>query len=92
MRTDTNKRIPSKGGRTTTAAFGDPEAPDILTNMLQQASVSQEHPTLMGKVVEKVMSVKRRLNDAFVGLLRGFKVCTVIFSIVFYSQDTPVYR
>ena len=30
----TNKRIPSKGGRTPIAASGDPEAPDILTNML----------------------------------------------------------
>ena len=32
---DTNKRIPSKGGRTPTAASGDPEVPDILTNMLR---------------------------------------------------------
>ena len=30
----TNKWIPSKGGRTPTAASEDPEAPDILTNML----------------------------------------------------------
>ena len=28
------KWVPSKGGRTPTAASGDPEAPDILTNML----------------------------------------------------------
>ena len=92
LQPDTNKRIPSKGGCTPIAASEDPEAPDILTNMLQQASVSQEHPTLMGKVVEKVMFVKCGLNEAFVGLLRGFKVCTVICSIVFYSQNTPVYR
>ena len=30
----TTKRIPSKGGRTPTAASGDPEALDVLTNML----------------------------------------------------------
>ena len=80
------------GGRTPTAASGDPEALDILTNMLQQASVSEEHRTLMGTVVEKVLSVKHGLNESFVGLLRGFEVCNVICSIVFYSQNTPVYR
>ena len=92
LQPDTNKRIPSKGGRTSTAASGDPEAPDILTNMLHQASVSEEHRTLMGTVVEKVLSAKRGLNEAFVGLLSGFEVCTVICSIVFYSQNTLVYR
>ena len=88
----TNKRIPSKGGRTPTAASGDPEAPDILTNMLQQASVSEEHRTSMGTVVEKVLSVKSGLNEACTSLLRGFEVCTVEFFIVFYSQTAPVYR
>ena len=63
-----------------------------MTNMLRQASVSEEHHTLMGTVVEKVMSMKSRLNEAFVGLLRGFEVCTIICSIVFYSQNTTVYR
>ena len=66
--------------------------PDILTNMLRQASVSKEHRTLMGTVVEKVLSVKSGLNEACMSLLRGFEVCTVIFLIVFYSQNAPVYR
>ena len=92
MTLGTNKRIPSKGGRTPTAASGDPEAPDILTNMLQQASVSEEHRTLMGTVVDKVLSAKSGLNEAFTSLLRGFKVCTVIFLIVFYSQTAPACR
>ena len=82
----TDKRIPSKGGRTPTAASGGPEAPDILTNMLRQASVSEEHRTLMGTVVEKVLSAKSGLNEAFMSLLRGFEVCIVICSIVFYSR------
>ena len=34
MTLGTDERIPSKGGRTPTAASGGPEAPDILTNML----------------------------------------------------------
>ena len=86
LQPDTNKRIPSNGGRTPTAASGVPEAPDILTNMLRQASVSPEHRTLMGTVVQKVLSVKSGLNEAFVGLLTGFKVCDVMFSTIFYSK------
>ena len=92
LQPDTSKRIPSKGGRTPTAASGDPEAPDILRNMLWQASVLEEHRTLMGKVVEKVLSAKSILNEAFASLLRGFVVCTVICAIVFYSQNTPMYK
>ena len=81
-----NKQIHSKEGRTPIVAFGDLEAQDILMNMLRQASVSEEHRTLMGTVIEKVLAAKSGLNEAFVGLLRGFKVCTIICSIVFYSR------
>ena len=88
----TNEWIPSKGGRTPTAASGDPEAPDILTDMLRQASVLEEHRTLMGTVVERVLSVKSGLNEAFTSLLRGFEVCDIIFPTVLYSQNAPVYR
>ena len=42
---DTYERIPSKGGRTPTVASRDPEAPNILTNMLRQASVLEEQHT-----------------------------------------------
>ena len=45
----------------------------------------------MGMVVEKVLSVKSGLDEAFASLLRGFEVCTVICAIVFYSQNTPVH-
>ena len=44
----TSKRVPSKGGRVPTAACEDPEAPDTLTNMLRQASVSEGTPYLDG--------------------------------------------
>ena len=40
----------------------------------------------MGMMVEKVLAAKSGLNEAFVGLLRGFEVCTVICSIMFYSR------
>ena len=71
-----------KGVRTPTDASRDPEAPDTLMDILRHAPVSEEHRTLMGMVVERVLSVKSRLNEAFTGLLRGFEVRDVIFLIV----------
>ena len=74
-------RIPSKEYRTPAAASEDPEAPEMLTDMLRQASVSEEHRALMVTVVEKVLSVKSGLNEAFTSLLRGFEVCDVVLPI-----------
>ena len=51
-------------------------------DMLRYSSVSEEHRTLMGTVVERIMSAKSGLNEVFTGLLRGFEVRNVIFSIV----------
>ena len=48
---------------------------------LRQASVSEEHRALMATVVEKVLSAKSGLNEAFTSLLRGFEVCDVMLSI-----------
>ena len=82
----------SKGVRTVTVASGNPVAPDTRTNMLRYSSISEEHRTLMGTVVERILPVKSRLNEAFMGLLRGFEVCNVIFSIVLCTQNAPMYR
>ena len=59
----------------------DPGVPETLTDMLQHASVSEEHRALMVTVVEKVLSAKSGLNEAFTSLLRGFEVCDVILPI-----------
>ena len=40
-------------------------------------SVLEEHRTLMGIVVERIMSAKSGLNEAFMSLLRGFEVRNV---------------
>ena len=80
------ERVPSKDGRAPTAASGDLAPPDILRDMLRQASISGEQRTLMGTVVEKILSTKSRLNEAFTSLLKGFKVCNVVFSIIFCLQ------
>ena len=77
-----SKHIPLKGVYTPTAASRDPEAPDTLMDILQHEPVSEEHRTLMGTVVERVLSTKSGLNEAFTGLLRGFEVRNVIFSVV----------
>ena len=69
---ETGERVPSKDGRAPRAASGDPVTPDTLRDMLRKASVSEEQRTLMGTVVEKILSVKRGLNEAFMSLLRGF--------------------
>ena len=88
-------QIPSKDGVAPRAASGDPEAPDILRDMLRKASVSGEQHTLMGTVVEKILSAKSGLNEAFMSLLKGFEVCDIIFSgfqLCFICKDAPVYR
>ena len=77
MTLGSSKHIPSKGVRTA-AASRNPEALDTLMDMLQHASVLEEHRTLMGMVVERILSARSRLNEAITGLLRGFKVCNVI--------------
>ena len=87
-----SKHILSKGVRTPTAVSRNPEASDTLMDMLRYSSVSEEHRTLMGTVVERIQSAKSGLNEAFMGLLRGFEVHNVVFSIVLYTQNAPVYR
>ena len=74
-------RIPSKEYRTPAAASEDPEVPDMLTDMLRRASISEEHRALMVTVVEKFLSAKSGLNAAFTSLLRGFEVCDVVLPI-----------
>ena len=72
---ETGEQIPSKDGCAPRAASGDLETPDILQDMLRKASVSGEQRTLMGTVIEKISSMKSRLNEAFMSLLKGFEVC-----------------
>ena len=83
---ETGEQIPSKDGGAPRAASGDPEAPDILRDMLRKASVSGEQRTLMGTVIEKISSTKSGLNEAFMSLLKGFEVCDILFSAMFHLQ------
>ena len=71
---------PSTGGGTAipAATSTNAEAPNMLMDALQSASVLEEHRTLMGTVVEKVQSAKSGLDEAFTSLLTGFEVCDVM--------------
>ena len=51
-------------------------------DILRHAIVLEEHRTLMGTVVERFLSAKSGLNEAFTGLLRCFEVRNVIFLIM----------
>ena len=48
--------------------------PNILTGLLEQAALSEEHRMLMGTVLEKISSATSGLNEAFGSLLKGFEV------------------
>ena len=81
---EASKRVPSLECRTPTVVSEDPGAREMLTDMLRRASISEEHRSLMVTVVERVLSAKSGLNEAFTSLLRGFEVCDVALSIEFY--------
>ena len=51
-----------------------PEASDSLLEALRGASMDDEHRTLMGAVIQKVLSAKSGLTEACTSLLTGFEV------------------
>ena len=60
-----------------------PEAPDSLLEALCDASMDEEHRTLISAVIQKVLSAKSGLTEACTSLLTGFevsnqKVCEII--------------
>ena len=62
---ESSEYMPSKGVCALTATPRNPEAPDTLMDMLRHAFVSEEHHTLMGTVVERILSAKRGLNEHY---------------------------
>ena len=55
-----------------------PEASDNLLEVLRDASIDEEHRTLMSAVIEKVWSAKSGLTEACASLLTGFDVSNKI--------------
>ena len=74
--------VPDSGGRPLVRE-GEPsvsrtsvahEAPDCLLEALRGASMDEEHCTLMSAVIQKVLSAKSGLTEAYTSLLTGFEV------------------
>ena len=52
---------------------------DALRGLLERATISEEHRTLMGIVIERISSAESGLHEAFVSLLMGFEVREMIY-------------
>ena len=73
---ESGKRPLRKKSRTVTpAASVQPEAPDNLLEALNDASIDEEHRTVMSAVIQKVQAAKSGLTEACASLLTGFEVC-----------------
>ena len=63
-----------KGETATPVTSVQPEAPDNLLEVLNGASIDEEHRTIMSAVIQKVQSAKSGLTEACASLLTGFEV------------------
>ena len=52
---------------------------DALRDLLKRVTISEEHRTLMGTVMERISSAERGLHDASMSLLTGFEVRKMIY-------------
>ena len=73
---ESGRRPPHKKVKPTTpAASVQPEALDNFLEVLNDASIDEEHRTVMSAVIQKVQSAKSGLTGAYTSLLTGFEVC-----------------
>ena len=68
------RRLHKKGKPTTPATSVHPEAPNFLLEVLNGASIDEEHRTVMSAVIQKVQLAKSGLTEACSSLLTGFEV------------------
>ena len=59
---------------------------DILMELLERATISEEHHTLMSTVVERISSAESRLHEAFMSLLTGFEVRKIMYDSPAHSR------
>ena len=72
---DRGRRTPSKRSKPSEpAASVQPEVSDNLLEVLEGASIDEEHRTIMSTVIQKVQSAKSGLTEACASLLTGFEV------------------
>ena len=81
------RRPPSKRSKPTEpVAPVQLEAPDNLLGALRNASIDEEHRTIMSAVVQKVQSAKSGLTKACASLLTGFEVSKEYVKILPHRQ------
>ena len=68
------RRLRKKSKPTSPAGSVQLEAPDNLLEVLNGASIDEEHRTVMSAVIRKVQSAKSGLTKACTSLLTGFEV------------------
>ena len=72
---DRGRRTPSKRSKPSKpAASIQPEVPDNLLEVLDDASIDKGHRTIISTVIQKVQSSKSGLSEACASLLTGFEV------------------
>ena len=52
---------------------------DALRDLLERATILEEHRTLMGTVIERISSAESGLHESFMSLLTGFEVREMIY-------------
>ena len=52
---------------------------DVLRDLLERATISEEHLTLKGTVIERISSAESGLHEAFMSLLKGFEVREIVY-------------
>ena len=87
---DRGRRTPSKRSKPSeSAASVQPEVPDNLLEVLDGASIDEEHHTIMSAVVQKVQSAKSGLTEACASLLTGFEVSSQIIRECYRIDSSP---
>ena len=66
-----------KGHRTSPAPSG--ARSEELKDLLGRATISEEHHTLMGTLMERISSAESGLHEAFMSLLTGFEVREMMY-------------
>ena len=84
---DSGRRLPTKKGKPTAPVTSvQLEAPDNLLEVLNGASIDEEHRTIMSAVIQKVQSAKSGLTEACASLLTGFEVSKEYVKILPHRQ------
>ena len=84
------RSAPTGGNKKGPAHFDD--RPDMLTGLLEQAALSEDHRSLMSTVLEKISSATSGLNEALISLLKGCEVCNEIRNFLVVPRMLGVLR